>query len=101
MKGRISIEVDFNNNNAPVIQIIQYRDSDDVRDKLLSNFLEQFQGSSWCKIQWSDGNDFNRIHISPIKPQELKAESAIMLEQHEVHEKWMKNHAKDLRAARK
>lgn len=98
MKSRITIEVDFENSNEPVIQILQYPDSTDVRDNLLNYFCQQFGGSSWCKITWKDSpGDFNRIHISPINPNQLKSESGIMLEQHEVHQKWLKNHKADLR----
>lgn len=90
MKSRITVEVDFDNNNQPVLQILQYPDSDDVRDKLLTHFCQQFGGSSWCKIQWKEGQaPYNRIVISPIKPEELKDESAVMLEQHTVYENWM------------
>lgn len=98
MKSRITIEVDFENGNEPVIQLLQYPDSTDVRDNLLKHFCQQLGGSSWCKIMWKGSpGDFNRIHISPINPNQLKGESAIMLEQHEVHQKWLKNHSKDLR----
>lgn len=89
MKSRISIEVDFDNGNTPVIQILQ-ASSDDVRDKLVKAFTEQLGGSSWCKINWvGEDNPFNRIIISPVKPEELKSQSAIMLEQHELYENWV------------
>lgn len=92
MKSRITIEVDFDNGNMPVIQILQYPDSNDVRDNLLKHFCQQFGGSSWCKIAWNGSSDeFNRIYISPICPNQLKEESAIMLEQHEIHQKWLSN----------
>jgi len=97
MKSRITIEVDFENGNEPVIQILQCPDSNDVRDRLLTHFCQQFGGSSWCKIQWKEGlPESNRIHISPIKPEQLKEESTIMLEQHEIHQRWLNNQAKVL-----
>lgn len=90
MKSRISIEVDFNNNNQPVIQILK-SDSDDVRDRLISHFTQQLGGSSWCQIQWKpipENGHPQIIHISAIKPECLKEQSAIMLEQWEVNEKY-------------
>ena len=87
MKSRITIEVDFENGNQPVIQILK-QNSEDVRDGLLSHFTQQFGGSSWCQIKWVDhykggGNeDINRIHISPIKEQDLGTQASVMLEQH-------------------
>jgi hypothetical protein len=98
MKSRITIEVDFDNNNQPILQILQ-TSSDDVRDKLLSAFCQQFGGSSWCNIKWvftppvnimDDTHLFNRIHITPIKPEDLKKQAEIMLEQSNVNEDFMK-----------
>jgi hypothetical protein len=88
MKSRISIEVDFENGNQPVIQILQ-TNSDDVRDKLLSNFCQQFGGSSWCTIKWvSQAPDkdnvnafYNRIHIAPVSQSDFLKEAAIMVDQ--------------------
>lgn len=98
MKSRITIEVDFENNNRPVIQILQ-SESDDVRDNLLKNFLEYFGGSSWLKIQWKNtvlsptpSVPVNRIHITPIALQDLKKESEIMLEQSKLCEQWKEGH---------
>ncbi len=50
MLSKITIEVDFDNQNTPVLQIIS-RTSDDVRDKLLKNFIEILGGNQWCKIE--------------------------------------------------
>jgi hypothetical protein len=96
MKSRITIEVDFENGNQPVIQILQTSDSTDVRDKLLSAFCQQFGGSSWCTIKWvsqapdnpNQNTFFNRIHITPIRPEQFKEQAKIMLEQHLVNEKY-------------
>lgn len=90
MKSRITVEVDFDNNNQPILQILQHPDSDDVRDKLLTHFCQQFGGSSWCQIQWKEGQaPYNRIHITPIRPEQFKEQSSIMLEQYEIHQKWL------------
>lgn len=88
MKSKITIEVDFDHNNQPIIQILQAT-SDDVRDKLLSHFCQQFAGSSWCTIKWvaqspdkeNENAFFNRIHIAPIKESEFEEQAKIMLEQ--------------------
>lgn len=98
MRSRITIELDFDNGNQPVIQILQ-TSSDDVRDKLLSHFCQQFAGSSWCNIKWvaqtpdnpNENTFFNRIHITPIKESEFKEQAAVMLEQARVYEDWKKS----------
>jgi len=70
MTSRISIEVDFDNNNEPVLQILQ-RKSDDVRDSLLSAFLQKFNGNNRCSIEWKHQDNApdgaSRIFIRPIK----------------------------------
>ena len=85
MKSRITIEVDFDNSNQPIIQIL-YKESDDVRDSLIKSFLQSFGGqSSWCRIMWVQSNDvhgggeqFSRIQISPVRESDLKEQSALM-----------------------
>lgn len=84
MKSRITIEIDFDNGNKPVIQILQSR-SDDVRDSLISAFLQTLQGiSSWCRISRNktfpvaDENYPDRWIIEPVSPQELKKEMDII-----------------------
>lgn len=97
MKSRITIEVDFENGNQPVIQILK-ENSDDVRDRLVSNFTQQFGGSSWCKIKWvtpetHDGSQ--AIFISPIRPEEFKEQSEMMIEQWNLNEKFRKEYEKN------
>lgn len=86
MRSRITIEVDFENQNKPIVQIIQ-EDSDDVRDKLLSSFLQSLGHTSrWVKIEYKGElpqNEFvapyKRIwQLSPITIHELKREKALM-----------------------
>lgn len=95
MKSRITIEVDFENGNQPVIQIMQMH-SDDVRDKLLGSFSQQFGGSSWCQIKWVSNygttyeDAINCIHISPIKPEQLTEQAKVMLEQGRLNDEWAK-----------
>lgn len=79
MLSKITIEVDFSNKNLPVIQILQ-RDSDDVRDKLISNFLQGLMHTSrWCKIEYNGQYmDTHRWNIAPITPYELSDEIKLM-----------------------
>jgi hypothetical protein len=95
MKSRITVEIDYNNNNQPVIQILS-RNSDDVRDGLIKSFYQALQGSSWCKIRFvQDEPDessfagtiegFKRIFITPIPEDDLKKEAEIMLEQYRLN----------------
>jgi len=87
MQSRISIEVDFENNNLPVIQIVS-KDSDDVRDKLVKSFLQSFQHCSrWTTIQFVGNNlsykpdgtaDSWTWKIAPITPEQLQEEINLM-----------------------
>lgn len=97
MKSRITIEVDFENGNEPVIQIIS-RSSDDVRDNLIKAFYQKLGGSSWLKIRFSEYHDptlapddernFKRIFITPIPEKDLLAEAGVMTAQYETSEKF-------------
>jgi hypothetical protein len=86
MQSKITIEVDFENGNEPVIQIIS-RNTDDIRDKLIRFFIERLGGdSSWCKIYCQttyegDVDKFQRWKISPINAAQFKEEAEAMLEQ--------------------
>jgi hypothetical protein len=101
MKSRITIEVDFDNGNEPVIQILS-RNSDDVRDNLIRSFYQKLGSSSWCRIVFRQDEinpvypelDFKRIFITPIPQEDLKKEAEIMLEQFNMDEKWKESHLK-------
>lgn len=83
MTSRITIEVDFENGNQPVIQIISPIDSDDVRDKLIKSFLQSFQGlSSWLTIDFQERHREGemRVIIRPVKPEQIMEQSAEMQE---------------------
>lgn len=91
MKSRITIEVDFEAGNIPVIQILQCS-SDDVRDKLIKSFTENLGGSSWCQIRWLSGSydvneqtKFEKIFITPINEKDLKEQAETMLEQYKIN----------------
>lgn len=97
MKSKLTIEVDFEDGNSPVIRIFKPENEDiheDVRDKLVSAFLEMFgHTSSWAKVKWLDnGIDsnqkiFQRIQITPIPPQDLAQEAEFMKRQVELNKK--------------
>ena len=83
MKSRITIEVDFTSNNLPVIQILQIK-SDDVRDKLVQQFLQSLQHTSrWCKINYiGNMGTWNGQKDSTMEiPEEIKLMEA-------THEEW-------------
>lgn len=86
MKSKITVEVDFNNNNLPVLRILQ-SDSDDVRDKLVSSLLQSLGHTSrWAVIAYDGevgvsypGSDqTHRWFIRPITPQEIESEISLM-----------------------
>lgn len=85
MQSKITIEVDFQDGNKPVIQVLLRR-SDDVRDKLIDYFMELLgHESSWCKIycehtSYPDdpSGQFQRWKISPISPDRFQEEANIM-----------------------
>lgn len=88
----MTIEVDFENGNVPVIQILKFNSDgevqEDVRDKLVKAFLERFgYTSTWAKVEWVqnycvDGKTVHqRINITPISPKELAKEAEIMTKQ--------------------
>lgn len=80
MKSRITIEVDFENKNRPVIQVLRAY-SDDVRDTLLGNFIETLKhGHQWCKVEYKGETGIepvsNRIiqrwHLSPMTDEDTE-----------------------------
>lgn len=87
MESRITIEVDFENNNLPVIQIVS-RESDDVRDNLIKSFLQSLRHSSrWTTITFvgnnlshkpNGGEDSWTWKIAPITPDKLESEIKLM-----------------------
>lgn len=86
MQSRITIEVDFENGNRPVIQVLSGY-SDDVRDHLVSSFLQSLQHTSgWATFEYkgvyerSSGDGVKqRWFIKPIAPtEELDNEMNLM-----------------------
>lgn len=88
MKSKITIELDFST-GKPYLRVINDHQSDDVRDKLIRFFKEQFgYTSSWCKINFrgSDG-DLDLFVIDPISPEQLEAEAKLMRDQADLNNK--------------
>lgn len=88
MKSKITIEVDFENGNRPVIQVLS-RQSDDVRDNLISSFLQSLGHTSrWAAFKYKGeqgvsypGSESNNAHcwiITPLTPAELPEEIKLM-----------------------
>lgn len=87
MNSRITIEVDFENNNTPVIQVVS-QDSDDTRDKLIAHFLEGRQSlSRWLTIQYKGeklphpvtGEGRGSIfHLTVVPPKDFRQEIKLM-----------------------
>lgn len=84
MLSRISVEVDFNNNNRPVIQVHE-RESDDVRDRLISAVFEKLgHHSRWFRVEFIHNtmhpDGAGAIwHLIPISPEEYDEEIKLML----------------------
>jgi hypothetical protein len=103
MKSRITIEVDFDNGNLPVIKIVS-RESDDVRDKLLRSFLQQLNHKSrWCVIQY-EGYDTvheegaikytNNWTLRPIPPESFLEEIKLMKTEIELSREFLEKSSK-------
>jgi len=91
MKSRITIEVDFDN-GQPYIKIAEDRNSDDVRDKLITFFRQRLgHTSSWCAVQFFDQSEVgNQLiwRIRPITPEMMERESETMVAQVNMNKKW-------------
>lgn len=84
MNSKITIQVDQENDNIPVIKII-HRKSEDVRDCLVSNFVQRLDHTSisrWLKIEYKgeympDGHVWQLVPIDS-SIQALKEEIRLM-----------------------
>jgi len=79
MKSRITIEIDFEEQNSPIIEV-RYEQSDDVRDKLIKSFFEKLGGqSSWCRVMfWGSEAGRQLLRITPITPSEFEVQAKLM-----------------------
>jgi hypothetical protein len=81
MKSKITIDVD--EDNAPIIKV-EYVPSEDVRDKLVKKFLEDF-GSAfcWARAKYIYSSDApvinNTVIIRPIQLGQLEEEAQEMI----------------------
>src|SRR5687767_14517620 len=83
MDSKIQITLDFSANNRPVISVFQ-KSSEDVRDKLVNNFINQLDHTSisrWVRLEFvgeiNGGNSWQLVPISGLD--ELEAEANLML----------------------
>lgn len=81
MKSRITIEVDFDNNNEAVLSLNLHK-SDDVRDKLLQSFIEKFAHQrAWCLAYYMGENATGAMyHIKPLTPFQYEEQANLMRE---------------------
>lgn len=81
MDSKIQITLDFNANNRPVISIFQ-KSSEDVRDKLVHNFINQLDHTSlsrWIRLEFvGEINGGNSWQLVPITTDELREEIKLM-----------------------
>lgn len=81
MESRIQISIDFDNKNRPVIKILQ-KDSDDVRDSLVQNFINHLDHTSvsrWVRLEYKgEVSGAHSWQLVPITSQELPAEVELM-----------------------
>lgn len=90
MKSKITVEIDFENGNRPVIQVHE-RNSDDVRDKLIDAvFQELGHHSRWFRVEYkhetiTDGEQGSLWHLIPVSPKEYTEEIKLMAAHREQH----------------
>lgn len=84
MKSKITVEIDFDNGNRPVIQVHE-RNSDDVRDRLIDAVFQALgHHSRWFRVEFkhntmTDGEAGNLWHLVPIDPSEYPEEIKLMI----------------------
>lgn len=94
MKSKITIEIDFENGNAPFIQVVNDRESLDVRDKLITAFIQKLGGTSFlCKVGFS--NHLNQtltvMNIYPITPQQIESDFYGISQFYSISDKGLKD----------
>lgn len=81
MKSRITIEVDFENDNISVIQVLRANSTEDTRDSLIHNFFErQREVFRWCRLEYRGETlgGGSRYFIIPLTAKELPHELNLM-----------------------
>ena len=91
MDSRIRVAVNFENGNSPLIHIAKSQ-SEDVRDDLIDNFIQNFpdRNNRWAKIVYvgeeqkpgvfGAAGQTLHYHIIPIPKAELEKEMRLMAE---------------------
>ena len=83
------IQIDIDADNQPVIKI-EYRASEDVRDKMVKRFMETFGGESWFASfnfhQHKDNGDCVAL-VRPIPIKDFKYHVADMIEKNDRYQK--------------
>lgn len=85
MDSKITIDLDFAYGNVPVIQIL-HKTSDDIRDKIVGNFVQQLDHTSisrWLRMEYKYKRTDGALiwNIVPITSSidELEREAKLML----------------------
>jgi hypothetical protein len=74
MKSRITIEIDFENNNEPFIEVLLHK-SDDVRDKIIQAFTEKLSTNNLSVVyneSYEDSPTYKRYKIIPNLPKVIQ-----------------------------
>jgi len=80
MNSRITIELDLDNNNESYIKV-KSAFSDDLRDKILRNFIEAFgHQNGWMRFEYTgtDELDNKYYRISNIRKYDLSSQADLM-----------------------
>jgi hypothetical protein len=85
MESKITIEIDFENGNTPIVQVM-HKVSEDVRDKIVGNFIQHLDHTSisrWLRIEFDykrvDGAAFWKIIPISSSLGELEEEARLMM----------------------
>lgn len=82
MNSKITIEVSFHD-AKPYFRVKTDKQSDDLRDKLISRFRELLgHTSNWARVRFDDTavSGFTHFTLEPISPDELRNELTLMEE---------------------
>lgn len=91
MKSRITVEIDFENNNKPIIKIAPWT-SEDVRDSLVVNLKERVAKSSVLTAKFldaklrPDGSCVQDIILTPLDLEDIPAVISSLKDTHEYRD---------------
>lgn len=79
-----TIKIDVDEDNRPII-VINYQESEDIRDKLVKRFLEKLNGSSFASVKFDSLTAHGSITaITPIPITDLKRHSIEMMDHYKT-----------------